>query len=138
MTEIAPTASITEGTKIDITKVLRLRSMLQALRSEVREIEADPASLGRLASIQNEIESQLAGAIPGLEAELAEFSSCCRDNPNPSGPEIRLAQAQLFGWIEGLLQGLQFSVATAQREQTQPAPVEPRPHHWDDNPSSYL
>ena len=80
---------------LDLSKVFRLRAMLHALRTEVRDVKADEASLQRLASIHNEIESQLVSAIPTeLEAELAEFSACCHDNPNPSKPEIRVAQAQ--------------------------------------------
>ena len=102
---------------LDLSKVFRLGAMLQALRTEVRDIHADEASLRRLASIHNEIESQLVSAVPTeLEAELVEFSACCRGNPNPSKAEIRVAQAQLIGWIEGLLEGVQFTIANAQRE----------------------
>ena len=138
MTETMPTARA--AIEIDVTKVIRLRSMLQVLRYEVRDIDTDQASLARLASIHNEIESQLAIAIPDLGAELAEFSSCCQDNPNPSKPEIRVAQAQVMGWIEGLLQGVQFSMANAERPTPPPAvaPAEPRSDQRSYNPNSYL
>jgi len=125
-------------TEIDLTKVFRLQAMLQALRSEVRDIDADQASLTRLATIHNEIERQLATAIPALEAELAEFSSCCHDIPNPSKAEIRVAQAQLVGWIEGLLRGVHFTVANAQSELPQSAQAEPPGESAGYNPNSYL
>jgi hypothetical protein len=119
-----PDTSATK-TGIEVSKVLRLRAMLQTIRTEVCDLDADDASLQRLASVHNQIESQLAGAIPAaLGAELAEFSSCCHDNPSPSKAEIRVAQAQLIGWIEGLLQGVQLAVAAVGRELSEPAPVE--------------
>ena len=125
-------------TEIDLTKVFRLQAMLQALRSEVHELDADQASLTRLATIHNEIERQLATAIPALEAELAEFSSCCHDKPNPSKAEIRVAQAQLVGWIEGLLRGVYFTMANAQHELPEPAPAEHPDESASYNPNSYL
>lgn len=133
-------AESTEGpTTIDLSKVLRLRSMLERLRSEVREIEADERSLQRLASLHNQLETELATAMPEpLSAELAEFSSCCHDNPLPSKPEIRVAQAQLIGWIEGLLQGVQISVATVDQQSAQLPESEPEPTGGSYNPTSYL
>jgi hypothetical protein len=102
--------AVVPDTGIDVSKVLRLRQMLEQLREEVRQFEADAAGLERLASIHNEIELQLTTAVSGeLGAELAEFSSCCAKQPGPSQAEIRVAQAQLMGWIEGLLQGVQVS-----------------------------
>lgn len=101
---------------VDLSKVLRLSKLLERLRQEVREFQADAAGLQRLASIHNEIESQLKAAVSSdLGAELAEFSSCCRQQPAPSQAEIRVAQAQLMGWIEGLLQGVQVSMSITQQ-----------------------
>ena len=111
-----PEATDTElaRTGTDFFKLLRLRSMLQSLHEEARLIDADASSLERLASIHVRIESQLASAIPAdLGAELAEFSSCCEQGATPSKPEIRVAQAQLIGWIEGLMQGVQLSMQAA-------------------------
>lgn len=110
---------------MDLIKVLRLRTMLETLRGEVRDIQANEASLRRLAVVHNEIESQLAAALPSFKAELAEFSSCCHDSPHPSKPEIRVAQAQLIGWIEGLLQGVQLTMATARSDGAGPSPSGP-------------
>jgi hypothetical protein len=102
---------------VDLSKVLRLRKMLEQLREEVRQFEADAAGLQRLASIHNEIQSQLMTAVSGeLGAELAEFSSCCAKESAPSQAEIRVAQAQLMGWIEGLLQGVQVSIGMSQQK----------------------
>ena len=47
-------------------------------------------------------------------AELSEFTSCCDDEGVPTEAEIRVAQAQLVGWLQGLLQGLQASMAAQQ------------------------
>lgn len=58
-----------------------------------------------------------------LRAELADFSSCCASS-NPSKPEIRVAQAQLLGWIEGLLNGVQMTIGLSGRGQPAAAAVE--------------
>ena len=47
-------------------------------------------------------------------AELSEFTNCCDDDGVPTEAEIRVAQAQLVGWLQGLLQGLQASMAAQQ------------------------
>lgn len=100
---------------IDFSKLLRLRSTLEAVRNETRDLKPDQGSTRRLASIQNTLQSQLAEALPHeLEVELLEFASCCHENPSPTEAEIRIAQAQLSGWIEGLLNGVQLSIAQAQ------------------------
>lgn len=112
---------------VDLARILRLRAMLESLRSEVRELTPDEASLQRLAAVHNTIESELAEALTDeLKSELAEFSSCCHDNHTPSKSEIRVAQAQLMGWIEGLLQGVQLSLANHPATATQPTPA-PQP-----------
>jgi hypothetical protein len=86
--------------------------MLERSLAEVRDMSPDAESLKRLATVHNEIEHQLSQAVTDeLKVELNEFSSCCRDNPHPSKPQIRVAQAQLIGWIEGLLHGVQLSFA---------------------------
>lgn len=116
---------VSESTTIDLARVLRLRAMLESLRNEVRDLAADDASLGRLAQVHNLIQDELGSAVSDdLEDELAEFSTCCHGNPNPSKPEIRVAQAQLLGWIEGLLKGVQVSLAgAAPQPQPQTPPI---------------
>jgi hypothetical protein len=105
------------GTPLDVSKVVRLGAMLRTLRAEVRDTATDVASRARLASIHNEIQAQLAQAVSEeLGDELAEFSSCCYDNPSPTEAEIRVAHAQLLGWIEGLLQGVQLSIGISETD----------------------
>lgn len=124
---------------MDLAKVIRLRSTLENLRTELRDLETDEAALQRLAAVHNEIESQLALALPvELRAELAELSSCCDGNPSPSKPEIRMAQAQVIGWIEGLLQGVQLTMAAASGAAAIPAQAEPAPEQSEFGPNSYL
>ena len=92
----------------DPAKLIRLGTMLQALLGEVRESMPDESGRARLAQIHGETMEQLAGILsPELMAELQEFSDCCGDDGVPSAGEIRVAQAQLVGWLQGLLQGMQ-------------------------------
>lgn len=129
-----------QETPMDLSKVLRLHSTLENLRTELRDLDADEAALQRLATIHNEIESQLALALPvDLRAELAELSSCCQGNPSPSKPEIRMAQAQVIGWIEGLLQGVQLTMAAARGATAATlAEAEPASEQSEFGPNSYL
>ena len=88
-------------------KILRLRATLESVRAEVKALTPDARSLERLAMIHNRLEAELAEAVGAdLELELDELSACCRDNPSPTEDEIKVAQAQLAGWIQGLLNGV--------------------------------
>jgi hypothetical protein len=108
----APTNSVS-----DPAKLIRIGSMVQALMAEVRTASPDEAGLALLARIHNETMSELTEVLsPDLMEELAEFQTCC-EGDTPSESEIRIAQAQLVGWLQGLLQGFQAS-AVAQQEQS--------------------
>jgi hypothetical protein len=105
-----PQAAVT-----DPAKLIRLGTMLQALTVEVREADTDEASRRMLAQIHNETKAELASVLsPDLMDELTEFNSCCDDNGIPTEAELRVAQAQLVGWLQGLLQGLQASMMAQQ------------------------
>ena len=118
--------------------ILRLRSTLESVRAELRDLTPDAKSLERLASIHNTIQSALGDAVSvELEIELAEFSSCCENNPSPTQSEIKVAQAQLSGWIQGLLNGVVLAEANA-RAQAAPQPLEQAPERPGYNPAGYV
>lgn len=96
----------------DPAKLIRLGTMLQTLMAEVRQADTDEESRRMLARIHNETMEELATVLStDLMDELTEFADCCGDDGVPSEAEIRVAQAQLVGWLQGLLQGLQASMA---------------------------
>ena len=96
----------------DPAKLIRLGTMLQTLRAEVRGADTDVESRRLLARIHAETMEELGTVLSTeLMAELSEFASCCDADGVPTAAEIRVAQAQLVGWLQGLLQGLQASMA---------------------------
>lgn len=99
----------------DPAKLIRLGTMLQAVLGELRESETDAAGLERLAAIHTETVEELQTILSDdLQDELMEFNNCCT-NDTPTESEMRVAHAQLVGWIQGLLRGMQ-ATATAQAQ----------------------
>ena len=95
-------------------KVMRIGSMIRTLLDEVREAQLDEASRDRMREIYEQSVAELSEALaPELREELARlalpFSS-----ESPSEAELRVAQAQLVGWLEGLFHGIQAAVAAQQ------------------------
>lgn len=104
----------------DPAKLIRLGTMLQTLMAEVRGADTDVESRRLLARIHTETMEELGTVLSDdLMEELSEFSSCCDDEGVPTAAELRVAQAQLVGWLQGLLQGLQASMAAQQAVATQ-------------------
>jgi hypothetical protein len=89
-------------------KVMRIGSMVKQLLEEVRSAPLDEAGRARLAEIHerslNELEKGLA---PELVEELRSIALPFDDSSTPSDAELRIAQAQLVGWLEGLFHGIQ-------------------------------
>lgn len=103
----------------DPAKLIRLGTMLQTLLAEVQRESPDEKGRRRLAQIHTETIEELGGILSeDLRDELEEFNVCCANNETPSDGEIRVAQAQLVGWLQGLLRGMQAS-ATAQAAMAQ-------------------
>lgn len=103
----------------DPAKLIRLGTMVQTLLAEVQRAAPDEAGRVRLAQIHNETVEELGEILSeDLHNELMEFNVCCGQNEAPSDGEIRIAQAQLVGWLQGLLRGMQAS-ATAQAAMAQ-------------------
>ena len=95
-------------------KVLRIGSMTKELLEEVRRAPLDDAGRGRLREIYETSVRELAeGLSADLREELARLSSPFSDG-TPSDAELRVAQAQLVGWLEGLFHGIQAAIFSQQ------------------------
>jgi hypothetical protein len=96
-------------------KVMRIGTMIKQLLEEVRAAPLDEASRQRLkeihASSVRELEQGLA---PELREELERLSLPFSDDKTPSDSELRIAQAQLVGWLEGLFHGIQTALFAQQ------------------------
>ena len=102
-------------------KVMRIGSMVKALLEEVRAAPLDEPSRERLAEIYERSVVELADALsPDLQEELRTLALPFNDGEIPSEGEIRVAKAQLVGWLEGLFHGIQatlFAQQLAARQQ---------------------
>jgi hypothetical protein len=96
-------------------KVMRIGSMIKQLLEEVRAAPLDEASRIRLREIhQRSIEELATGLAPELREELARLSLPFTSDEIPSDAELRIAQAQLVGWLEGLFHGIQAALFAQQ------------------------
>lgn len=104
-------------------KVMRIGSMLKQLLDELRSMELDEPSRDRLRTIYETAVHEVGGALSEeLRAELARIAIPFGDSETPSAAELHVAKAQLVGWLEGLVQGMQamlFAQQMAARQQLQ-------------------
>ena len=118
-------------------KVMRIGAMIKQLLDEVRQAELDPPSRQRLQGDLRASVRELADTLsPDLAAELDRLALAVRAPRSRSDAELRIAQAQLVGWLEGLFHGIQATLfaqqmaAQAQLEQMRrrslPAGASPR------------
>jgi hypothetical protein len=102
-------------------KVMRIGSMIKQLLEEVRQSELDESSRERLKEIYETSVTELASALsPDLRDELARLAPPFTHPGVPSEAELRVAKAQLVGWLEGLFHGIQatlFAQQMAARQQ---------------------
>lgn len=101
-------------------KVMRIGTMIRQLLAEVKSAPLDDAARERLAEIHERSIKELEdGLAPELVEELERISLPFPENATPSDAELRIAQAQLVGWLEGLFHGIQTAIAAqhAAREQ---------------------
>src|SRR5581483_6176569 len=113
-------------------KVMRIGTMIKQLLEEVRAAPLDDASRNRLREIHatsiRELEDGLA---PELREELERLTLPFSEDTTPSDAELRIAQAQLVGWLEGLFHGIQTALfaqqmaARAQLEQMRQGALPP-------------
>jgi hypothetical protein len=96
------------------TKLIRIASMVRTMLDEVRRAPLDDAGRHRLREIhQRSLEALQNVLSPDLQQELNEVVLPLTSD-DPSESELRLAQAQLVGWLEGLFHGIQATLFTQQ------------------------
>jgi Protein of unknown function (DUF2587) len=96
-------------------KVMRIGTMIKQLLEEVRAAPLDEAGRARLREIhQSSIRELEQGLAPELRDELSRLSLPFSDDSVPSEAELRIAQAQLVGWLEGLFHGIQTALFAQQ------------------------
>lgn len=113
-------------------KVMRIGTMIKQLLEEVRAAPLDDASRNRLAEIhRTSIRELEEGLAPELRDELNRLTLPFTEQGTPSDAELRIAQAQLVGWLEGLFHGIQTALfaqqmaARAQLEQMRQGALPP-------------
>lgn len=135
-----PRGSVTEP-----AKVMRIGSMVRQLLEEVRQAPLDDASRERLAEVYERSVTELAEALsPDLQEELRTLTLPFDPDGVPSDAELRIAQAQLVGWLEGLFHGIQATLfaqqvaARQQLEQMRQIPQGIGPPPTTGSPGTYL
>jgi hypothetical protein len=138
-----------DGGRIDVNemveqpaKVMRIGTMIKQLLEEVRAAPLDEASRNRLRDIhESSIRELEQGLAPELREELERITLPFTEGETPTDAELRIAQAQLVGWLEGVFHGIQTALfaqqmaARAQLEEMRRKalpggpgqPMEPRP-----------
>jgi len=127
-------------------KVMRIGSMIRQLLEEVRAAPLDEKSRARLKEIHTSSIKELEdGLAPELVEELERLSLQFAEEGTPSEAELRVAHAQLVGWLEGLFHGIQTTLfaqqmaARAQLEQMRralPPGMIPPDEHQQQTPGS--
>lgn len=106
--EQQPTPSVS-----DPAELIRLVGMLQALTTEARDTNLDEAGHAHLLDVHRRaVEAVKELVSDDLESELTELGLPLGEDA--TGPELRLAQGQLVGWLNGLFQGIQTAIAAQQ------------------------
>jgi hypothetical protein len=144
--EEIPPETVTEP-----AKVMRIGSMVKQLLEEVRGSSLDEASRERLAEIYERSIVEVSQALsPDLQHELHMLALPFKEGEIPSEGELRVAKAQLVGWLEGLFHGIQATLfaqqlaARQQLEQMRQLPpgaggmLPERPIDTSERPGTYL
>jgi hypothetical protein len=137
------------GAVTEPAKVMRIGSMVRQLLEEVRQAPLDEASRERLAEVYERSVTELADALsPDLQHELRMLTLPFDADGAPTDAELRIAQAQLVGWLEGLFHGIQatlFAQQVAARQQLeqmrqlpQGGPGQRGPVGQPERPGTYL
>ena len=96
-------------------KVMRIGTMIKQLLEEVKAAPLDVASRTRLREIHATSITELEdGLAPELRDELRRLALPFSEDSVPSDAELRIAQAQLVGWLEGLFHGIQTALFAQQ------------------------
>lgn len=95
-------------------KLMRIALMLREMQEEARRAEVDAAGRDRLRLVHEKALTQLKSVLSGdLVDELSDLTLPFEEG-TPTESEIRVAQAQLIGWLEGLFQGIQAAIFSQQ------------------------
>ncbi len=120
-------------------KVMRIGTMIKQLLEEVRAAPLDEASRVRMREIhESSIKELASGLAPELREELERITLPFSDDSVPTDAELRIAQAQLVGWLEGLFHGIQtalFAQQMAARAQLEEMRRRALPMGPGDNPA---
>jgi hypothetical protein len=101
-------------------KVMRIGSMIKQLLDEVRAAPLDEASRDRLRQIYDTSVHELSSSLsPDLQDELGRLAPPFAGEGTPTEAELRVAQAQLVGWLEGLFHGIQATLFAQQMQARQ-------------------
>lgn len=130
-------------------KVMRIGAMMKQLLEELRSMELDEPSRHRLRDIYDTSVSELGAALsPDLREELGRLALPFSAEETPTAAELQIAKAQLVGWLEGLVQGMQamlFAQQMAAQQQLQtmrgqigPGGGEATPEVDEGRPGTYL
>jgi hypothetical protein len=96
-------------------KVMRIGTMIKQLLEEVRAAPLDEASRNRLRDIHaSSIRELEQGLAPELREELERITLPFDEDQTPTDAELRIAQAQLVGWLEGVFHGIQTALFAQQ------------------------
>jgi len=96
-------------------KVMRIGTMIKQLLDEVKSAPLDEKSRARLASLHEQAVRELCeGLAPELQEELGRLALPFTEDEVPSESELRIAQAQLVGWLEGVFHGIQAALVAQQ------------------------
>jgi hypothetical protein len=116
----APTPAPAEAVS-QPAKVMRIGAMIRQLLEEVRRAPLDDAGRARLAEVYSTSVQELSAAVSSdLQEELGRLVEPFLDGEGvPTEAELRIAQAQLVGWLEGLFHGIQATLFAQQMEARQ-------------------
>jgi hypothetical protein len=111
-----PDESMTVSSMVEEpAKVMRIGTMIKQLLEEVRAAPLDEASRNRLRDIhERSIHELEEGLSPDLREELERITLPFSEGETPSDAELRIAQAQLVGWLEGVFHGIQTALFAQQ------------------------
>ena len=106
----------------DPARLIRMAGMLRGLLDEMRELPLDDAARERLSGVRERALAEICSAVEDpLKEELSRLELPLNDDGPPSSEELRVAQAQLVGWLTGLFNGVQASMQLAQVQAQQRA-----------------
>lgn len=110
-----PPADTAESHEVEPAKIIRIGGMVKQLLDEVRNMQLDEAARDQLRDIYENSLTELRSALsPELDEELDRLAFDFDDATVPTEAQLRIAKAQLVGWLEGLFHGIQASLVAQQ------------------------